>query len=798
MNLTPDDPRLTAYALDEIDDPNERNAIKKAIDTDPALQREVANIRATAAELSTLLGQEPAPAVDTDSLLPQEPTHTTNANTGSKLIPFLRKAALPLAACFVGALLIYSLEFRSIENYGDTPATQAAPPELNDETQADPAYTEHRISLQPNGATATSSIPPETLERRVDAKRYTKTGDTKPPEIAVTVPSTTTAKPTHTHLLVQPPQLAQPKVAVNPTPGDGKIESEQLGLGMAYTVVEPQKLEYKVKMKQQKKASSAPRLKVVTYGSKNYFHEPTTVTPGGAINHDTLAEGAYGISSFDEGGESRLLLSEGYDALTDNPWASPYEAPLSTFSLDVDTASMSNVRRMLENNQLPPADAVRIEELVNYFRYDYAQPENDAPVAASASLAPAPWNPQHRLMRIAVQAETIDSSERPPANFVFLIDVSGSMNSPNKLPLVKESLAMLLRRLDDRDRVAIVTYAGSSGIALKPTSASEPETISAAIDRLSPRGGTNGADGIRTAYDLADSYFIKNGNNRVLLCTDGDFNVGTTDRDALLELIGNNAKRGIQLTILGYGMGNLQDGNLEALSNRGDGNYAYIDNAREARKVLVEDALGTLQTIARDVKVQVEFNPAHVQAYRLIGYANRMLAAEDFNDDTKDAGDLGVGHTVTALYEIVPVGAESQEAAPPVDDLKYQSAKNTTAPKREPVEITDTQRKNPEIATLKLRYKRLTAESSERTDQPVYDKHFYAMGERAFVTDADTDFQFAAAVAAFGMKLRGHDSVSGYEWDRILRLAEGALGVDSGGHRSSFIPMIEKAQRLSE
>ena len=363
---------------------------------------------------------------------------------------------------------------------------------------------------------------------------------------------------------------------------------------------------------------------------------------------------------------------EAYDRIVENVFKNPVDHPLSTFSIDVDTASYANVRRILNYGQLPPPDAVRIEELINYFPYDYAEPTDQTPFAVHVDAATALWKPEHRLVRIALQGQTIDTSDRPDANLVFLIDVSGSMRSTNKLGLVKQSFNLLVEQMEARDRIAVVVYAGASGLALPSTTANNQETIKHAIDNLQSGGSTNGGAGIELAYSVAQQHFIEEGINRVILCTDGDFNVGTTDRGSLTRLIEEKAKTGVFFSVLGFGVGNYQDATMEEFSNKGNGNYGYVDSIKEARKVFVDEMLGTLMTIAKDVKIQVEFNPTLVGAYRLIGYENRMLAKEDFNDDTKDAGEIGAGHSVTALYEIIPAGLAANATAS-VDPLKYQN-----------------------------------------------------------------------------------------------------------------------------
>ncbi len=469
---------------------------------------------------------------------------------------------------------------------------------------------------------------------------------------------------------------------------------------------------------------------------------------------------------------------EAYDRIPENEFKNPVDHPFSTFSIDVDTASYANVRRFLNGGRLPPPDAVRIEELINYFTCDYAGPTDEAPFTVHVDAASAPWKPEHRLVRIGLQAEAVDLSERPDANLVFLIDVSGSMSSPNKLELVQQSINLLVEQMEGRDRIAVVVYAGASGLALPSTTANNQETIKHAINNLRSGGSTNGGAGIELAYSVAQRHFIEGGINRVILCTDGDFNVGATDRGSLTRLIEEKAKTGVFFSVLGFGMGNYQDATMEELSNKGNGNYGYVDSIKEARKVFVDQMLGTLMTIAKDVKIQVEFNPALVGAYRLIGYENRMLAKEDFNDDSKDAGEIGAGHSVTALYEIIPAGLAG-ETTPSVDPLKYQNPAV-----REPAVKSD------ELLTVKLRYKQPDSDESQLIEQPFVDPG------AAFGAASD-DFRFAASVAAFGMLLRNSRYTESMTLDEALVLARQAKARDSGGLRSEYIELIEKARQLT-
>jgi Ca-activated chloride channel family protein len=469
--------------------------------------------------------------------------------------------------------------------------------------------------------------------------------------------------------------------------------------------------------------------------------------------------------------------TEAYSHIDENPFLEAARAPLSTFSIDVDTASYSNTRRFLKDGQLPPKDAVRIEELINYFSYDYPQPVGDAPFSVTAEISEAPWNPSHRLVHIGLQGKRISMENLPPANLVFLLDVSGSMDEPLKLPLVKSAMRMLTEQLTARDRVAMVVYAGSSGLVLPPTTGDRKGEILAAIDRLEAGGSTNGGDGIQLAYKLAEENFIKGGVNRVILATDGDFNVGVTSEGDLVRLIEEKRQSGVFLSVLGFGTGNVKDSTMEKLADKGNGNYAYIDSLGEARKVLGEQIGGTLFTIAKDVKIQVEFNPKQVAAYRLIGYENRLLRDQDFNDDTKDAGEIGAGHTVTALYEVVPYGQKFEN--PGVDPLKYQ----------QPVKPSEMANSN-ELMTVKLRYKEPTRNDSKLVSVSLADS-----GAR--LNAASANFKFASAVAAFGMLLRDSKYKADASYNKVLELARASVGADPQGYRSEFIQLVETARTLS-
>jgi Ca-activated chloride channel family protein len=571
-----------------------------------------------------------------------------------------------------------------------------------------------------------------------------------------------------------------------------------------------------------------------------------TVSSGFKLNYSVAGESTVAPDT-DEMRSVRLPSgppnTESYDRITDNAFLTVAQNPLSTFSIDVDTASYSNTRRFIvEQSQLPPKDAVRIEEMVNYFPYSYPAPKGEAPFGADVEVAGCPWNAEHRLVRIALKGKEIAKEARPASNLVFLIDVSGSMQPQNKLPLLKRAMQRMVQELRENDRVAIVVYAGSSGLVLPSTSCDSlhRQTILDALEKLAAGGSTNGAEGIQLAYQVATQNFIKDGTNRVILCTDGDFNVGITNQGDLTRLIEEKAKSNVFLSVLGFGMGNVKDSTMEKLADKGNGNYAYIDTPAEAQKVLVDQLSGTLVTIAKDVKIQVEFNPAKIAGYRSIGYENRMLAKEDFNDDKKDAGEIGAGHTVTALYELVPAGKKVETGS--VDALKYQAntastvgieraeanldlkrevlrrkeaSPNAFSPAeveeaRSDVKLAEAQLKgarerkqlapttspaSDELLTVKLRYKAPDAPLEQGTSKllefPVKDS-----GES--YSQASGDFKFASAVAEFGMILRESPYKGGMTMDGVIELAQEGIGEDVNGYRAEFVEMVKKAKGLGK
>ena len=478
-------------------------------------------------------------------------------------------------------------------------------------------------------------------------------------------------------------------------------------------------------------------------------------------------------TSLDHSTQPSEFNTEEYDRIYENPFLAVVQAPLSTFSIDVDTASYANTRRFLTDNRLPPPDAVRLEELINYFNYDYPQPSGEDPFSITAELTTAPWNPEHELLLVGLQGKRLETEALPPNNLVFLLDVSGSMNDPKKLPLLKAAMKLLAEQMEAEDTIAIVVYAGAAGLVLEPTPGSETSQILAAIDSLKAGGSTAGGAGIELAYQVAKANFLPQGNNRVILATDGDFNVGPSSDAELVRLIEEKRDDGIFLTVLGLGTGNYKDSKMEQLANKGNGNYAYLDTLQEAKKALVTEMGGTLVAIAKDVKLQIEFNPAAVKAYRLLGYENRLLEAEEFNDDQKDAGELGAGHSVTALYELIPAG--SPASVPGVDPLKYQQS--IVLPSED-------------LLTLKLRYKRPEEDTSQLLQQAL-------QRDDIWQSNPSENLQFASAVAEFGLLLRNSEYKANADYRAVLTRATQAQGADSYGYRSEFLDLVEQAELLS-
>lgn len=503
-----------------------------------------------------------------------------------------------------------------------------------------------------------------------------------------------------------------------------------------------------------------------------FFATSCSTTDGDSLSMDNKYESM--VPDYD------ALNQESYKEFEENDFLSPYEFPLSTFSIDVDVASYSNIRRYINKGVLPPVDAIRIEEMINYFTYEYPKPDGADLVRISTETGMCPWNNQNRLVKIGLKAKEIPTNELPLSNFVFLIDASGSMYGPGRLGLVKSSLKLLLNNLRENDRVAIVAYAGAAGEVLPSTSAKDRQKIMEALDGLTAGGSTAGGDGIQLAYKIAKDNFIKGGNNRVILCTDGDFNVGVSSNKGLEELITEERKSGVFLSVLGYGMGNYKDDKMQTLAQAGNGNHAYIDNLQEANRVLVNEFGSTMYAVAKDVKLQIEFNPAKVQAYRLIGYETRLLNNEDFNDDTVDAGEMGAGHTVTAFYEIVPVGVNSNVYMPGnIDPLKYQK----------PVDSETDLINSPDMLLVKLRYKSIDSEVSNKLEQSVTDNN---------TDNVSQDFRFASSVAMMGLLLRDSKYKADATYDKLIEQANQGMNNDDLGYRREFVRIAKTAKGMSK
>ncbi|HKK17263.1 MAG TPA: von Willebrand factor type A domain-containing protein [Opitutales bacterium] len=781
MKISKTDPRLTAYALGEIEDIEERHLIEEAVANDAELQAEVESIRSMGDLLAGGLESEAAPEFSEFEKAKLEQAPEAKRSPMAVLISWpvvATAAAAVLALLFipqVGLIRFDAAADRALSEQGQSAA----------DANGGVRYRQLEVDIPPElieGTPQPIKVPnlepaPKEAPRILVAESRNEANNQQ--ETREKIEELSKASPP----ILQKPSIVVENPAKREIPAldiEVNVEEKSVygrgagglagGLSRVREQAAPElnRFGYSVKGNESGASGAAVR-------SRPALDEPV-------VMRDSLVPETNAPRPRPKPAGDKDWNTESYDPIEDTDFRSPLVAPLSTFSIDVDTASYANVRRFLNQGQLPPADAVRIEELINYFNYSDAAPaesleEGGDPFAVHMAQATAPWNPEHRLMRIALKGYEMPWAERPASNLVFLLDVSGSMSSQNKLPLVKEAMQLLIRRLDERDRVAIVVYAGASGLVLPSTTANNTETIEHALDNLKAGGSTNAGAGIDLAYKVAREHFIEDGNNRVILCTDGDFNVGRTNRGELTRIADEQAGGGISLTILGFGMGNYKDDMLEDLSNKGKGSYAYVDSRAEARKVFLEDLASNIFKIAKDVKIQVEFNPEQVQAYRLIGYENRRLKAEDFNNDRKKAGDIGPGHSVVAFYEIVPVGGEF--GLPRVDKLRYR--------KKSDAEVAPG-----EVATVKLRYKRPDAETSRLITQTAHSEDL-----REFAA-ANDDFRFGAAVAAFGLKLRDSETIGTFGYPEIERITTGALGGDSGGHRSEFTDLVRKAGELSK
>ena len=795
-----DDPRLTAYALGELEG-EERAIVEAAVRGDPALQTAVDAIRATARSIETALaaeavGERPmAEGGKQTADVSSAAVYTTDEQTGRRgrllRFPSLYFVIGSLAAaCFAIMVALHEPTprvFSEQKRYVEVPLV---PPSTATESQAPAA-----IGPEPPAGATTGTLADAAAPIQFDAHLE------KPEAGKLTPPVGRLAEGTPPDVWTgsRPEVMAATSKTMARASRQASNDRTRLSAGAPPPDLGGLNLDKSVS-KRWAFAAGGP---AAVFGSEKAGSRPLAPF-----------ESQPGIKPAARIFRPTPFNTEDYAQIRDNDFVAVAVEPLSTFGLDVDTASYANLRRFLEHGERPPRDAVRIEELVNYFPYRYAPPAAaDVPFAASLEVAAAPWNPQHRLVRIGLKAREISETARPAANLVFLVDVSGSMAAPAKLPLVQESLRMLVGRLHADDHVAIVTYATQATLALPATPVAHAAEILAAVDGLTARGSTNGAMGLQLAYDVAKANVVAGGVNRVILCTDGDFNVGVTQRGDLVRLIEDKAKSGVFLTVLGFGTGNLKDATLEQLADKGNGIYGYVDSAVEAKRLLVEQAGATLVTIAKDVKVQVEFNPAVAGAYRLIGYENRLLRKQDFTDDRVDAGEIGAGHTVTALYEVVPVGATAALRLASTEPLRYQNADGgwqtadggrlTAEGGRLTADGRGQKSENPkpetrnselgalsqELLTVKIRYKEPDGSVSQRLEFPLTDRG-------TTWADASDDFKFAASVASFGMILRESPYKGTATLASVAGWARQGLGSDAGGQRNEFLGLVSRAQTI--
>ena len=762
-----DDPNVTAYILGELSK-DEADAFEQRLRNDPQLAEVVAEARNVTDQLQVMYTREPSQTLEISRREKitgiSSPTPATAQNTKAWQTTLIAMATAAALLLLVGipSLMKQTTKLGSVESAVAPDRNEGAM--MGESPIAETESNEFSAMLEEDTDFSEEIADSAELESQFDAPGDTLGGS------AIMGESKS--------------KMAAPGVAADNNPLAADREATEAGYG---TSARQQALEKSLAVGPTagsglKPAAMAPApAGPASKRSSNAKMNRKMLAEGDEIG--VLADGGqadpFGFAD-DASDDDQLASRDKFANISENEYKRVIDAPLSTFSVDVDTASYSKVREyLLRQNRLPPIDAVRVEEMVNYFDYEYLPPKDDAdsPFAAETDIFSCPWNDAHRLARIALKGKTMKPEERPLSNIVFLLDTSGSMNSANKLPLVKKGMEMLLTQLGENDRVAIVVYAGSAGLVLDSTPATRKRKIENALNSLAAGGSTNGGQGIELAYQVARDNFIAGGVNRVILCTDGDFNVGTTNTGSLVRMVEKEAAGNIFLTVLGFGMGNHNDNMLEQISGRGNGNYAFIDTDKEAQKVLVDQVNGTLVTIAKDVKLQIEFNPRKVAAYRLIGYENRVLAKEDFNDDKKDAGEIGAGHAVTALYELIPAGTEDESAPPKVDSLKYQS----------PAGLTDAANRD-ESLTLKLRYKEPEGQTSKLVEYPVIDNE-------ARFQDADHDARFAAAVANFGMQLRKSKFAGDWDLQDVIEVAQDAKGEDMSGLRAEFVEMVETAKK---
>ena len=819
-HFDPDDPRLTAYALGELPDPADRAHVEALLAASPEARAELADIRSLTATLTAEYEQ--------DRLATPPPANVVRLPEPRRawVRPMLAMAAMLL----LGGLAFFMLPvFHSVQVKGQRErsavfsASEGLQPHTSgkSESSSSKGQLAEQSSTKNGGrelALAATTPPPAavpsapllaqtqlpTLElkdgRRVDDFAGTAAPAPAPPvtkQFAFNGAPTVTLDQNRADASGGRDRLLAPGSARDKSERGDILDKRYSGVTASSA---PETFAGDVS---QPPGPAKAKLAPPSDALRPTFPTSSLVATRRAIQSEpesyddtsrTTETSKPSFVSTIDGKAARLgdaLNTAAYDHVTETPFLTAKENPLSTFSVDVDTASYSIVRRFIEQGSLPPAGAVRIEEMLNYFPYDYAPPESgdERPFAIHLEGAACPWNPDHRLVRVALKGREIEQDKRPPSNLVFLLDVSGSMEPRERLPLIKESLRLLVERLTDNDRVAIVVYAGNSGLVLPSTNGTHKDTILRALDHLEAGGSTNGASGIKLAYKVAQENFLKGGTNRVILATDGDFNVGTTSQGELVRLIEKEAKGGVFLSVLGVGTDNLRDSTMQKLADHGNGNYAYLDRIEEGKKVLVEQMSGTLVTIAKDVKIQVEFNPAAVNSYRLIGYEKRLLRKEDFNDDRVDAGEIGAGHSVTALYEVVPLGQTEAGSAPGVDTLKYQATPAASAPVRATVSPVSDR----ELLTVKIRHKAPDSTTSERS----YEAAFVDHGTVADYANASPDFKFAAAVATFGLVLRDSPYKGNATLGAAIELAQESKGTDATGYRAGFIEMARRAREIS-
>jgi len=806
MNINLEDPRLSAYALGEMS-PEEAKEFEALLENDPAARAEVEAIRQMAGMLASELQAEPAADMSDEARAKVVAASAGNIvqmpkSGGRRFAARLVKIAAVLLVVGGAAWLLTPQLARSSKAAREA-AERMQVSKLGISAQTGEAKPEDKgTAAQPSvSAPPAPAAPERAREGVVDQPARAGIIGSRIVKEPRTATSSAPPAPAPPPLKVEQAQEAQQPVAQAVTPAPGAVVPASKPLKADYLPDSSRTLTYNTDNSSAQAAPEAKKeggLQNVTVGGQirvrgNWYAAPEApAAPALGAVGGVGGHGYYYARMGWQGDEevyqayivppTRAPGTESYKAIVENAFKLVRNEPLSTFSIDVDTASYANVRRFLNDGQLPPADAVRIEELVNYFKYDYPEPEGDSPFSVTVEANACPWNRDHALALVGLRGRSVPMDERAPINLVFLIDVSGSMQPENKLPLLKKAMRLLVDSFGEQDRVGIVTYASNTGVALPSTSGGDKSRILSVLEVLRAGGSTNGAGGIQLAYEMAARNFIRGGVNRIVLATDGDFNVGISDTDQLTRFIEDKAKSGVFLSVLGFGQGNLQDDKLEGLADKGNGHYAYIDSFAEARRVLLDDVAGTMMPIAKDVKIQIEFNPARVGGYRLIGYENRILAAQDFNDDRKDAGEIGSGHTVTALYELVPPDGVAGLGG--VDPLKYQQDATEGQPPQKPVAVPD----SPELMTVKLRYKQPDGVTSSKFEVPVL-----ASAEGS----ASPNLKFASSVAMFGMLLRGSRFSGAATFDMALALAEEARGADKTGQRTEFASLVQTARALA-